>query len=86
MDAAQKSPGRGEKSDVLKLQTEIIGTFNTSGKNELIWLGHANYLFHLDGDLTILTDPVWLDGSESPIPTTDRSGAIAGCRLYFDFS
>lgn len=56
-----KNPQAEEKkTDVRKLQGEFIETFSPTGKDELIWLGHASYLIHLDG-VTILTDPVWLD-------------------------
>lgn len=56
-----KNPQSEEKkSDLRKLPSEFIDNFSSSGKDQLIWLGHASYLIHLDG-VTILTDPVWLD-------------------------
>lgn len=61
-----------KKADKRRLEVEKIGAFKATGKDELIWLGHASYLIHIAG-VTILTDPVWLDNwvlkrnSELPI-------------------
>ena len=56
-----KNPQEEEKkADTRRLEVEPIGTFTPKGKDELIWLGHASYLMHLNG-VTLLTDPVWLD-------------------------
>jgi L-ascorbate metabolism protein UlaG (beta-lactamase superfamily) len=56
-----KNPQEEEKkADKRRLTVNSFGTFKPTGKDEVIWLGHASYLMHLSG-VTILTDPVWLD-------------------------
>ncbi|WP_255502113.1 MBL fold metallo-hydrolase [Algoriphagus sp. AK58] len=49
-----------KKKDTRRLEVEQVSDFNASGKDQLIWLGHASYLIKVAG-VTILTDPVWLD-------------------------
>jgi len=56
-----KNPQAEEKkNDRRRLEVEKPGGFQSSPKNQLIWLGHASYFLSISG-VTLLTDPVWLD-------------------------
>ncbi|WP_297334985.1 MBL fold metallo-hydrolase [Algoriphagus sp.] len=61
-----------KKKDDRTLEIQPMKTFQPNGKDQLIWLGHASFLIHLNG-ITLITDPVWLDNwvlkrnSELPI-------------------
>jgi L-ascorbate metabolism protein UlaG (beta-lactamase superfamily) len=56
-----KNPQEEEKkTDKRRLEVHQMPNPLPSGKDQLIWLGHASYLMRLAG-VTILTDPVWID-------------------------
>lgn len=49
-----------KKQDQRRLEVNPIAQMPNRSKDQIIWLGHASYLWILNG-VVILTDPVWLD-------------------------